>query len=100
MSRTTKHTVSTAVLIEAGRGEQHEIEAEATVNFTPGCGDWWSRATGAWMPGDPSEIELLSLRLKVGNDWIAAPEWLFGLLYSDTEFLGDLIEQVSLEEAA
>lgn len=99
MSRTSKHSVHTHVLIDAG-GEQHEIEAEATFNLTPGCSDWWCKSVGAWMPGDPSETELLSLRLKVGSDWIAAPEWLFGLLYSDTEFLARLGDKLDMQEAA
>lgn len=79
----TRHTHDvdlSKVFEEAGRFAG--ITASLEFIHTPGCGPWWCSHVGAYMPGDPREVEVVRLTLsrispKTGlREDLTCPDWL------------------------
>lgn len=85
-------------------GMDWEAEYLVTFEFRKGSHDYWDRSLGAWLPGDPAEIEATDIKPVIGGfgddrtkaealDW--AQEWI------QDEGLSDAMEEVASDiEAA
>lgn len=36
-------------------------ELRVYYTYSPGCGDYWARNPGCWLPGDPPELEIVKI---------------------------------------
>lgn len=100
----TKHTYDTFVEILLVRGDSDEIEARITFTYTPGCAAWWDRYLGAWMPGDPPEVEVLGVELSRTDrntkkrEVLPSPDWL-GEMILNRVSEDELIGSIEMEDA-
>jgi hypothetical protein len=90
------YTFRTDLFMTVVGAADRELEVEFRYTVTPGSDDYWDGQQ--WQPGWAAEVDLQSARIKVSpTDWVAMPEWMFGLFFADRDFhdqlLADAAEQ-------
>lgn len=85
-------TFHTSLLFSVGGNEEHEHDLRLTYSVVPGSPATGPSYASGGEPGYGPEVDLLTAHVKVGDDWIALPEWMFGVLYSDEELQNALLE--------
>ena len=89
----SKHTYETVLSICAG-GDEHEPTLRVGFTVYPGYPDTMEE------PGCGATVELSHAEICVGEDWITAPEWLFGMLYTDSGFHAELLQSAAEDHEA
>lgn len=86
------HTYRTGLSIGVCDPGDHSLPIRLTFNVYSGC------AETLVSPAESAEPELLTAEVQVDGDWIAVPEWLLGLLYSDAGLRGELLESAAIDD--
>jgi hypothetical protein len=83
-------TYRTTLYMTTIGSDEHKLELEFRYSVTPGSDDYWDGQQ--WQPGWAAEADIRSARIKVApTEWVAMPEWMFGLFYADSNFQEELL---------
>lgn len=89
------YTYRTTLLLSVGGGTEREFPVHLRYTVTPGSGDYWDGQM--WQQGWAAEVELVEARVQLPapSEWVAVPEWIFSVLYSDADLHAELLSNAA-----
>lgn len=81
----SRHSIDTTIELIFHR-KSVELEAVVLFNYSPGCSDYFSKAWGNWIPGDPAEVEPLKIaHAHIDGKPVDLPPWLADLIIENLD---------------
>jgi hypothetical protein len=85
----------TTLLVSVAGGTERELTLRLRYTVTPGSEDYWDGQM--WQQGWAAEVELSEalVELPKPREWVAVPEWIFSILYGDTDLQAELLSNAA-----